>query len=171
MTTVPAMPLQSLTSAISVNALLLWARDAGPLVLMHRLSVLAQVTAIGISVTAEATRKRLVVGVRALVRAECRLDAETLRAAGKVAHKRLGARVRRRVIGQLLLGDAAVAADAACKGLEASVVLHVAVEVVLCAKGVGLVATEPATFIVTVCAARPDQCRRVFFDVVVEVFG
>jgi len=106
-----AVVFQPLASAIPVRTTGLWTRNAGSLVLVHRLPVLRQIRAVCISVPTKSTGKRLVVCVSALVRRQSRLDREGLVASWKVADKGLATGVRCQMVGQLLVGHAAVATN------------------------------------------------------------
>lgn len=90
---VPTVPLQPLLPTVLVLAPLLRTRDRRVGILVHRLAVFTQVAAVAVAVAAEAAPERLLVRVRALVRAERRLHAERFGAAWVVACERFAARV------------------------------------------------------------------------------
>lgn len=86
-----------------------------------------QVTTVCVSVAAESASEGFIIRVCASMRRQGGFHGKRLFAAGVIAHERFGTGVSGHVIGELLMCDAAVAADAAGKGFEVGVVLHVAV--------------------------------------------
>lgn len=88
-----------------------------------------------------------------------------------ITDKGLAAGMGSQMVVELLLSYAAVVAavEGALEGLEARVILHVAVQVVLCAKRIHFVAAEPAALVVAVGATIPNKSIGVLFDMCMEV--
>ena len=106
----PAVPLHSLLSRVSIVTPWVRTWDGRRLVVVHHLSVLAEVTAVAVAVAAHFAPKRLLIRVGTHVGAQSGLDAESLVTAWMCAGVWSVLCMCRDVVGELLLRHAAMTA-------------------------------------------------------------